>query len=177
MELLCESGAQVHANGMDSTQPIHFAAQNGHTAVVKALLKRGARVNSRGTKRNDTPLHLAAFKDHCETVEYLLKKSADVTIRNKVGKLAVDVAASEECRAMLAAKAKTVPPRAGAMVCADDGDGEVEAADGSCDASSGSSSNKRPAASAPLAAGEDVDASSTMAARVGAKKAKHVDAE
>ena len=60
VEFLIERGADVKASAMDAIIPLHFAAQNGHTLIVKALLEQtGKQINERGTKRHDTPLQCA----------------------------------------------------------------------------------------------------------------------
>ena len=50
--------------------PLHFAAYNGHTAIVEALITAGAVVNQ-ANDYIETPLHLADQKGHTEIVEIL----------------------------------------------------------------------------------------------------------
>jgi hypothetical protein len=130
IEALLEAGALVSTSAQDHTLAIHFAAQNGHTECCKALLKiKGqiqGHVNARGTKRADTPLHLAAFKGHKETVEYLLKKNADCGIRNKLGKLPLDVCSDGTVRSILAT---AVPGPKGQKQASAAGPSVVSAAD------------------------------------------------
>ncbi len=57
--------------------PLYVAAQNGHFALVKALVKAGAAVNQ---ARGDgaTPLSIAAQKVHLAVAEMLVKAGAAV---------------------------------------------------------------------------------------------------
>ena len=122
----------VRVVACDAITPLHFAAQSGHVECCKLLLKAGAKVNSRGTKRNDTPLHLCAFKGHLACVEYLLKKNADMGLKNKVGRTPLDVASSDEVKeALTAASLKKRPKEAaGPAACtADDDEGEASGDD------------------------------------------------
>ena len=60
--------------------PLHIAAENGHTEIVKALLTgEGIDINARGDS-NLTPLHYAARNGHIEVVEVLLKNGAPVDL-------------------------------------------------------------------------------------------------
>ena len=54
---------------------LHFAARNGHTETVKALIKFGAKLDA---KNNDgwTALHLAAHKRHQDVVNVLKEYGA-----------------------------------------------------------------------------------------------------
>jgi cytohesin len=60
----------------DGSTALILAAQNGHLAVVEALLKAGADA-ARATTDGRTALHLAAQNGHTAVVEALLKAGAD----------------------------------------------------------------------------------------------------
>ena len=75
--------------------PLHVAAQNGLTDVVKLLLEKGARVDPKDSYYPDqtlygkgplnTPLMLAAREAHPEIVTLLLDKGANVNYQNHTG--------------------------------------------------------------------------------------------
>ncbi|KAL2004800.1 hypothetical protein VTN00DRAFT_3073 [Thermoascus crustaceus] len=60
-----------------SRQPIHQAAQNGHTEVVKLLLEKGAEADSLDFKQI-TPLWSAAQEGCDQIVRLLIEKGADL---------------------------------------------------------------------------------------------------
>ncbi|XP_057637199.1 integrin-linked protein kinase-like isoform X2 [Chionomys nivalis] len=64
--------------------PLHWACQEGRSAIVEMLIMRGARINvmNRG---DDTPLHLAASHGHLDIVQKLLQYKADINAVNEHG--------------------------------------------------------------------------------------------
>jgi ankyrin repeat protein len=76
--------------------PIISAAERGQTGVVRALLDRGADVNSVVNGRYPwTPLMHAAFRGHTETARLLLDRGADVDHPDLDSFTAVTIAAGE----------------------------------------------------------------------------------
>jgi ankyrin repeat protein len=72
--LLLEKGAQVNAipPGFDySGTGLHYAAHNGHRALVEFLIERGADVNVKDTKVGSTPAGWAEHGGHAEVKNYL----------------------------------------------------------------------------------------------------------
>jgi len=59
-----------------SDHPIHHAARNGDTAIVRALIEHGADVHARGHDGNTT-LYCAAGHGHLDTTRALLDAGAD----------------------------------------------------------------------------------------------------
>lgn len=82
--VLLENGADVNARaglgGHSNMTPLHIAAHNGHTSVVKMLLDHGSDVNAKRQyldRNGITPLHLAAENGHLDAVCLLLESGAN----------------------------------------------------------------------------------------------------
>lgn len=72
--LLLQKGAEIDAipPGFDySGTGLHYAALNGHRAMVDFLIKQGANVNVKDTKVNSTPAGWADHGGHAELKNYL----------------------------------------------------------------------------------------------------------
>lgn len=69
--------------GDDPDQQLVTAASNGNTSRVIDLLRKGADVNTRGS-RGRTPVMAAAYGNHVETVATLIDAGADVNIRDNM---------------------------------------------------------------------------------------------
>ena len=57
MQALLEAGADKSAGAMDDMSALHFAAQQGHTEVVKALINAGERSVLKGSAERGAPHH------------------------------------------------------------------------------------------------------------------------
>ena len=67
-------------------QPIHHAARNGDTEIVRLLIEHGADVNARN-RRDHTVLYCAGGHGHLDTLQLLLNEGADCQVRfTKEGK-------------------------------------------------------------------------------------------
>ncbi len=74
-------GADVNqANSNNGATPLFMACQNGHVAIVDALLVNGADVNQ-ASHDGTTPLYIACQNGHVAIVDALLVKGADVNQR------------------------------------------------------------------------------------------------
>ncbi|MDO4937037.1 MAG: ankyrin repeat domain-containing protein [Sutterellaceae bacterium] len=88
-ELLAK-GATV--NRVGGWTPLHYAATEGHDAIVEILLEKGARVNVQ-TSAGVTPLYMAARKPSRKVVMQLLKAGAYRDLCNDKNQSPADAAA------------------------------------------------------------------------------------
>lgn len=77
-------GVDIEARDEHGNTALIVAAQNGHTALVKMLVDKGADVGAVNGKRN-TPLHYAVAYDFKEIADMLLLAGADEYIQNTNG--------------------------------------------------------------------------------------------
>lgn len=87
-------GANVNAIDQFSRTPLHYAAQNGSSRIVLALLRNGANPNAQDST-GITPLMFASMNDHTRTVNYLLKNFAHPDFQDHFGRTALICAASQ----------------------------------------------------------------------------------
>ncbi|KAF2073327.1 hypothetical protein CYY_005345 [Polysphondylium violaceum] len=93
-------------DGMGETA-LHWAARNGYEEVIAVLLKFKANPNVLN-RDQETPLHKAAFKDHLEAIRVLVNVGkADVSLKNKNGETALQLAKDVECRKLLVPRVDT----------------------------------------------------------------------
>ncbi len=71
---------------------LHWAAQGGHPAIARLLLKKGANVNAKN-KDGTTALHNAALFGHERVVRLLLDMGADINAKSNAGTTALHLAA------------------------------------------------------------------------------------
>lgn len=85
---------------------MHWAAKRNRFTFFSVLIKRGADVNAQDIAGR-TPLHIAAMNNFVESVKILLFEMADPFIKNKEGKMAIDMTSDNKCKFFLS-KAKVV---------------------------------------------------------------------
>ena len=97
---LVKAGADINERGRDGTSLV-VAADEGHSAVVRALLDANADPNL-GDRHDETPLMRAAKKDHVEIIALLVARCARTDLVDSFFKWnAMKFAKSDEARTAL----------------------------------------------------------------------------
>ncbi len=89
---LIKAGVDVNKIDARGFIPLHDAAMQGHTEIVKLLLIAGGAMDAQDAKEGYTPLMDAAREHHKKTVALLLAAGANTAIKNKYGETARDIA-------------------------------------------------------------------------------------
>ena len=95
-EMLAVRDPPVDVNFKDesasSNTALHMASANGHTEIVKLLLKvPGIKVSELNVYKN-TPLHYAALNGHVDIVNLLIEAKADPNVVNDFDRIPLDEA-------------------------------------------------------------------------------------
>jgi ankyrin repeat protein len=77
-ELILNKGADVNAKTESGLTPLHIAAENGHTALIKLFLKFDANIDAVENTEECIPLHLATLNQQVKAMKMLLENGADV---------------------------------------------------------------------------------------------------
>jgi ankyrin repeat protein len=85
---LIDRGADVNKTGWT---PLHYAATNGHVAIIQMLLDENAYIDA-ASPNGTTPLMMAAMYGTTAAVKLLLDSGADPTLKNQLGLTALDFA-------------------------------------------------------------------------------------
>jgi hypothetical protein len=80
---LLKSGHDLDVKDTYNQTPLSWAARNGHEAVVKLLLEKGAELESKENRYGQTPLSWAARNGRETVVKLLLEKSAKLESKSK----------------------------------------------------------------------------------------------
>jgi ankyrin repeat protein len=66
----------------NGNQPIHIAAQNGHSSICKILVGKGCNLNAQNGKGN-TGIHMAIGYDYYECAKIIMDAGGDIMIMNE----------------------------------------------------------------------------------------------
>lgn len=89
VKLLLARGVEVNRQGWTA---LHYAAINGSSQVVGMLLEASAYVDAESPDEKMTPVMLAAMRGRVAAVEVLRDEGADLSLKNKDGLTALDLA-------------------------------------------------------------------------------------
>ena len=87
-ENMVKKGADVNKTGWT---PLHYAASNGHVAVIRLLLENYAYIDAE-SPNGSTPLMMASLYGSVEAVKLLVEEGADPLLRNQQGLTALEFA-------------------------------------------------------------------------------------
>ena len=87
-EKMVKKGADVNKTGWT---PLHYAASNGHIAIIKMLLENHAYIDAE-SPNGSTPLMMAGMYGSIEAVKLLLDEGADPLLKNLQGLTALEFA-------------------------------------------------------------------------------------
>ena len=93
-EMIEVTGPPVDLNYRDSTMcmntALHMASANGHTEIVKLLLKQTGILSDLANDTGNTALHYAALNGKIDVVELLIAHKASANIKNEFGRLPLE---------------------------------------------------------------------------------------
>ncbi len=88
-----DAGASANETDDLGATPLHDAVWLGEEAIVRLLVDRGARVDSKHTEAGSTPLLFAALRGHTAILEFLVEHGAGVNAANSAGGTSLHFAA------------------------------------------------------------------------------------
>uniref|UniRef100_A0A452HI84 Uncharacterized protein n=1 Tax=Gopherus agassizii TaxID=38772 RepID=A0A452HI84_9SAUR len=91
VKVLLQAGAYIYSLDKEAKTPLHLAAQNHHTHILKRILKEEARCY----KDQQNFLHMAALKDESNLAQMLLKNGVPVDAKDEKGQTALGYAISQ----------------------------------------------------------------------------------
>ena len=95
VEILLNHDSDIEAKTSIGRTPLHLASFRGHQQIIEILVNKGANINACDVDGN-TPLHYLSQNGHIDEIKYFICRNPDFTIKNLLGKRAIDVAPNIE---------------------------------------------------------------------------------
>lgn len=83
VKLLLEKGANLESKSYSGRTPLSWAAEKGHNAVMKLILEKDTKLESKNKSSDWTPLSLAVEKRYKTVIKLLLKKDTELEFKDK----------------------------------------------------------------------------------------------
>ncbi len=97
IKTLLSSGAKTENKDNYGQTCMHHATSQGRYFAVKILYQAGADINAIAKgNTNQTPLMYAAYYGHTRVVRFLVNNGANVSLKNSIGKSAIDIAKAKK---------------------------------------------------------------------------------
>ena len=93
VQLLLDSGADIHATQTNGATALHAAAHKGYDDILALLIDKGANINSQDTQRELTPLIVATCAGRTQCARLLIHRGADISVADGTGYSAIHHAA------------------------------------------------------------------------------------
>lgn len=88
-DMLLKAGADPNIVAENGFTPLHEAAENGCSSIVKLLVQNDDCILDAKDEHGNTPLMRAAYYDYTDIVKILWKAGADLNIQNNSGQTAL----------------------------------------------------------------------------------------
>jgi ankyrin repeat protein/CHAT domain-containing protein len=92
---LVANGVDINQTDSNGWTPLHYAAESGSEEIVKYLIFQGANVDAKLESTGETALMIAAKNGQFEVCNFLMDYS-DITLKNKEGKTAGEIASDHD---------------------------------------------------------------------------------
>lgn len=94
VKAILDQGVDANSFSPEGFRPLCIAAFWGYSGIVQLLLDRGADIDACNRGTNWTALHCATFQGHGKVVMLLMNNNPDMTIRDNLGRSAIDFASA-----------------------------------------------------------------------------------
>jgi ankyrin repeat protein len=94
-QFLLDRGADINARNNSDWTALDLAAIVDCVEFARMLLKRGARIDTRGNRGDWSPLHFAVFNGNIRVVRLFLEYGADVNARASDGRTPSEMGSEE----------------------------------------------------------------------------------